>query len=132
MIRQVKKEFPGLVLANGGITSPAQAITMIEATGADGVGIARGSWGAPWIFRQTRELLTTGKMSEVTTGELLHAIRRHAELLNTHKGAHGLIEFRKHFAHFISGRPGAARLRARAVQVISLNDIDHLLHELAN
>lgn len=131
MIRQVKKEFPGLVLANGGITSPTEAVTMLNATGADGVGIARGSWGAPWIFRQTRELLTTGKVTEITTNELVSAIRRHATLLYTYKGAHGLIEFRKHFAHFISGRPGAARLRARAVQVTTLEDIDELLKELA-
>lgn len=131
MIRQVKKKFPGLVLANGGITTPQEAVAMLATTGVDGVGIARGSWGAPWIFRQTRELLDTGNITALTTPELVTAIRRHATLLYQLKGPHGLIEFRKHFAHFISGRPGAARLRAAAVQVTSLEDIEALLTELA-
>ncbi len=130
MIRQVKEKFPGLVLANGGIQTPQDAATMLEATGADGVGIARGSWGKPWIFRQTRELLETGHVTALTTDELKAAILRHAGLLLEHKGPHGLIEFRKHFAHFISGRPGAAQMRAAAVRVSTLDDVQKLVQQL--
>lgn len=130
MIRQVKEKFPGLVLANGGIQTPQDAKTMLDVTGVDGVGIARGSWGQPWIFRQTRELLETGQVTPVTTEELKAAIQRHASLLLEHKGPHGLIEFRKHFAHFISGRPGAAQMRAAAVRVSTLDDVRQLVTQL--
>lgn len=131
MIRQVKAQFPGLVLANGGIQSPQQAQQLLETTGADGVGIARGSWGAPWIFRQTRELLDHGAVTPITTAGLKLAIHRHAALMFEHKGAHGLIEFRKHFAHFISGRPGAAALRAAAVRVTTMDNVEQLLEQLS-
>lgn len=130
MIRQVKEKFPGLVLANGGIQTPQDAKTMLDVTGVDGVGIARGSWGQPWIFRQTRELLETGQVTPISTEELQAAILRHASLLLEHKGPHGLIEFRKHFAHFISGRPGAAQMRAAAVRVSTLDDVRDLVTQL--
>lgn len=131
MIREVKSRFTnGPVLANGGIQSPQDAKNMLEVTGVDGVGIARGSWGKPWIFKQTRELLETGVVTPTTTTELKDAILRHASFLLEHKGAHGLIEFRKHFAHFISGRPGVAQMRAAAVRVETLPDVENILGQI--
>ena len=42
--RGARARFKGLILANGGALSPAGAAELIEKTGADGVGIARGAW----------------------------------------------------------------------------------------
>lgn len=124
MIRAVKEKFSGLVLANGGITSPERVVTMLKETGADGVGIARGTWGQPWIFRQARQLIETGRYDTQTPDQTLAAIRRHAELSFEEKGAHGLIEFRKHFGNYIKGFPGAAQWRAKAVRVATMADVE--------
>ncbi len=62
MIKAVKQHFNGLVLANGGIFTPERVVSMLQETGADGVGIARGTWGSPWIFSQARQLLTTARL----------------------------------------------------------------------
>lgn len=123
MIRSVKGRFPGLVLANGGITSPERVKSMLDDTGADGVGIARGTWGQPWIFRQAREYLDTGSFRPAAPDEIGRTILRHAALLFEYKGAHGLIEFRKHFGKYIGGFPGAAEWRAKAVRVESMDDV---------
>lgn len=130
MIQQVKAAFPGLVLANGGITSAFQAIDMLTKTGADGVGIARGSWGQPWIFQQTRELLHNEHVSEISWFDIQQTIFSHAQLLFTLKGPHGLLEFRKHFAHYIKGRPRAAMFRQQAVRVETLVDVEKLLQNM--
>lgn len=132
MIKAVKAEFPGLVLANGGITTPERAQAMLEQTGADGVGIARGTWGQPWIFQQTRQLLETGAYQPVSGEHVIKTIRRHAELLFASKEQRGLLEFRKHFGHYIKGFPGAAHLRSRAVRVETLHDVDQILDDLAH
>lgn len=132
MIKAVKAEFPGLVLANGGITTPNQAQAMLHQTGADGVGIARGTWGQPWIFQQTRQLLDTGAYDPVSGEQVIATIRRHAESLFASKAAHGLLEFRKHFGHYIKGFPGAAELRARAVRVETLEQVTSILDDIAH
>lgn len=130
MIRAVKNEFPGIVLANGGITTPERAQEVLTATGADGVGVARGSWGRPWVFRQVKEFLRSAQYQPVTWIDIRQATWRHAELLGAAKGAHGLIEFRKHFAHALHHLPGAAAYRARAVRVNTLDDVRTILDEI--
>ena len=46
----VRAAFPRIVLANGGIYDPETAKSILHHTKADGVGIARGSWGSPLDF----------------------------------------------------------------------------------
>ena len=46
-----------VVLGSGDLFSPAACVAMLERTGVDGVSIARGAIGNPWIFSQTRALL---------------------------------------------------------------------------
>lgn len=130
MIRQVKQKFKGLVLANGGIFTPERVVSMLAETAADGVGIARGSQGQPWIFQQARQLLATGRYDPLDQHAMIKTIQRHAQLLFEAKGQHGLIEFRKHFASYIAGRPGAAALRAQAVRVESLDDVGRIVTQL--
>ncbi|MHC4996383.1 MAG: tRNA dihydrouridine synthase [Planctomycetota bacterium] len=54
-------------IGNGDVKTPFDARAMIEATGCDGVMIARAALGAPWIFRDTHALLSTGAISEELT-----------------------------------------------------------------
>jgi len=130
MIRQVKERFSGIVLANGGITSPEEAVTMLTQTTADGVGIARGSWGQPWIFSQVRQLITAGQFQAVTKQTILSTLLRHAELSFAAKGSRGLLEFRKHAAHYLRGQPGAADFRRQAVTVSTLDDVKRLIERI--
>ncbi len=130
MIRRVKQRFKGVVLANGGIFTPERVVTMLEETGAGGVGIARGAWGQPWIFRQTRQLLNGQRIAPVSREELMSAVLRHARLLFENKGPHGLLEFRKHFACYIAGFPGAAKWRRQAVTVTTLGEVQALVDGL--
>ena len=46
------------VVLNGGIFSASDAKRAFEETGADGVMIARGAINYPWIFRETKKLLS--------------------------------------------------------------------------
>jgi tRNA-U20-dihydrouridine synthase len=50
------------VIANGDITSPQKARTVLHQTGADGIMIGRAAQGRPWIFREIQHYLDTGTL----------------------------------------------------------------------
>jgi nifR3 family TIM-barrel protein len=56
-IASVKRRFAGrTILGSGDILTPADAIAMLRQTGVDGVTLARGVIGNPWMFRQVADL----------------------------------------------------------------------------
>jgi len=122
-IAEVKKAFKGIVIANGGIHSPEDAERMLQETGADGVGIARGAWGRPWIFRQIKSYLAEHTYDHPTWDAIVKTIIEHAELALTKKSEYGLIELRKHLAWYVKGIPNASALRQRLVQVKTMEDL---------
>lgn len=130
MLNDVRKIWPGILLANGGIYSPEKAKEILDATKVDGLGIARGAWGQPWIFQQTKDYLNKGQYKNMTWEETKEIIIKHAELSLQTKGTYGLIELRKHLAHYIKGIPGAGEIRAKLVQVKELADITSALQSI--
>ncbi|NBW97597.1 MAG: tRNA-dihydrouridine synthase family protein, partial [Planctomycetia bacterium] len=50
------------VLGSGDLFSPQACVAMLRETGVDGVSVARGAIGNPWIFAQTLALLRGGPM----------------------------------------------------------------------
>ena len=60
IIRQVKEAVQIPVIGNGDVTSGERAAALREQTGCDGVMIARGAQGNPWIFSDLLEYEETG------------------------------------------------------------------------
>ncbi|MEA2007007.1 MAG: tRNA-dihydrouridine synthase [Patescibacteria group bacterium] len=128
LIKKIKKSFPSKsVIANGGIFSPENAKKVLEKTGADGVAIARGALGNPWIFSQTKDLLKTGKYSVPTKDETKKVTLRHANLMKKFKGDKSITEFRKHLGWYFKSIPGAKKLRQKLFEI---NGYDELEEEL--
>ncbi|MFA4872364.1 MAG: tRNA-dihydrouridine synthase [Patescibacteria group bacterium] len=127
MISEVKKLFTGIVIANGGIYSPVLAKEMVEATHADGLGIARGALGRPWIFRQIREYLASGTYHEPTWDEKKQYIMEHVKLALEAKGPYGIIEMRKHLAWYVKGLPRAKKIREELVKVKTLEEVQRII-----
>ena len=125
MIKQVKKKFKGIVLGNGGINIPEDAKKMM-ATGVDGVGLARGVYGKPYLFKQIKDYLIKDSYLEIDRKLLKKIILEHAKLAFKTKGDHGLVELRKHLLWYVSGFSGAKNLRKELVEVKSLKDIQNI------
>ena len=51
---------------------------------------------------------------------------RHAQYQVEHYGEHGMIQLRKHLPWYFKGVPGFRHLRAAAVKVESLDDVERL------
>ena len=87
IIRQVKEAVSIPVIGNGDVTSPQKAEELVKQTGCDGIMIARGAQGNPWIFSEMITYEETGVLPErPSLEEIRDMMLRHARLQLKYKG----------------------------------------------
>ncbi|GAB6986359.1 tRNA dihydrouridine synthase DusB [Nocardioides pyridinolyticus] len=120
------------VLGNGDIWEAADALRMVEQTGAAGVVVGRGCLGRPWLFRDLAAAFAGEEVATLPTlGEVAAMMRRHAELLCQHMGEErGCKEFRKHVSWYLKGFRAGGEMRRSLGLVDSLAALDLLLADL--
>ncbi|HYF74372.1 MAG TPA: tRNA dihydrouridine synthase DusB [Nocardioides sp.] len=120
------------VLGNGDIWEAADALRMVEQTGAAGVVVGRGCLGRPWIFRDLAAAFAGEQVAMLPNlGEVAAMMRRHAELLCQHLGEErGCKEFRKHVTWYLKGFAAGGEMRRSLGLVDSLAALDRLLADL--
>ncbi|WP_297699661.1 tRNA dihydrouridine synthase DusB [Mycobacterium sp.] len=120
------------VLGNGDIYDASDALTMMAATGCDGVVIGRGCLGRPWLFAELSAAFTgSPPPTPPTLGEVADIVRRHGQLLSAHFGEDkGMRDIRKHIAWYLHGFPAGSELRRALAMVKSLDELDSLLDGL--
>ena len=120
------------VLGNGDIWEAADALRLIERTGADGVVVGRGCLGRPWLFRDLAAAFAGLPAPALPSlGEVAAMIRRHAELLADLLGEdRGLRDMRKHMAWYLKGFAVGPEIRAPLGMVSALAELDALLAQL--
>jgi nifR3 family TIM-barrel protein len=144
-IKQARNYFGGVILANGGINDSGEAERVLRETEVDGLGIARGAMGNPWIFKELKKTLSLRGGAQATTrqsrvflpagrqgfaiarNDMKKTILKHAKLAEKLKGEQGIVEMRKHLCWYVQGLPGAKRLREKLVKVSNINDIKKII-----
>lgn len=132
VIADVKDNVKVPVIGNGDVFSGEDAVRMIEETGCDGVMIARGALGNPWIFRDAIALWR-GEPKPVTLldNQRIHMLLDHLALISAHKGDNVAVrEIRKHVGWYVRGMRGAASVRRKANQIVELSEMEKLLRSL--
>jgi len=127
--RAVHSSFGGVVLANGGVNTPAQGLELLKETGACGLGVARGALGNPWIFQQLKAAYIDKPISRPPGDDVFRTALEHAKLLSDLKGDRGIIQMRKHLCWYLQQVPGTKKLRQMAVKVTSVQDVADLLRQ---
>lgn len=129
IIRQVKEAVKIPVIGNGDIFTPQDAKRMLEETGCDGLMIARGARGNPWLFSRTNHYLDTGELlPEPSVCEIADMILRHARLQVEMKGEeNGMKEMRKHIAWYTAGLPHSASIRRECNLLETMDELEKLM-----
>ena len=131
IIRQVKEAVSIPVIGNGDIFTPEDGKRMLAETGCDGLMVARGAKGNPWIFKRLTHYLDTGELlPPPTKEEKKEMILRHARMQVELKGEYqGIREMRKHVAWYTAGCPGSSALRNDVNLVETLAELEELIEE---
>lgn len=112
IIRQVKEAVNIPVIGNGDVFTPEDAFRLKEISNCDGIMIARGSMGNPWIFKQIQRRLKGERVLEVTPQEKIDMCLRHYELAIKNDGEYKAIrEMRKHASWYLKGLPRSSEIR---------------------
>lgn len=128
IIKAARPLVSGVLLANGGVVDVASGQELLRETQADGLGIARGAMGKPWIFDEVKN---QNREFRIENRDVYAIAIRQAELADKLLGQQGIVEMRKHLCWYIAGFPGAGELRAKLVQVKTLNEIKEILKNTA-
>ena len=118
------------IVGNGDIRSADDAVRMRRETRCAGLMIARGCLGNPWIFRETRDLLS-GRDPAPRPGaaERFAVMLRHRDLVRDGHvdDRRSAFEFRKHLGWYSKGLPNAAQLRVQLFGIESLDSVETVL-----
>lgn len=118
IIRQVKAAVRIPVIGNGDIFSGQAALQMLEQTGCDGIMVARGAEGNPWIFAEITKALAGEPYQGPTLAERKAMILEHLQLAIDQKGEFaGMQEMKKHLLWYTKGLAGAAALRRELMEL---------------
>ena len=131
VITAVKQAVSIPVLGNGDIYTAADALSMMAETGCDGVMIARGAMGNPWIFSEIRAALEGGDFTLPSASERFEVALTQVREMITEKGERvGVAEAKKHLAWYCHGMEGAAAARSRLMQAVSYEELAAILREM--
>ncbi len=135
-VRAVKAALRAIPLVvNGDCRSPADALAMLDASGADAVMVGRAAVGRPWIVGAVAAALAGRPFAPPSATERLAAAIEHVEAILEALGPDkGLRHARKHLAayaeHAGPASPARDALRRRLVTATEARDVAPLLRQV--
>ncbi len=129
-IKKLKENLQIPVIANGDIFSVEDFIKVMDLTKADGVMLARGAMGNPFLFKEIKDYIKTGNYKEPSPIEIIDQLIDQYKLELKYKEEKLVVtQMRKHLSWYIKGLENSSKIRDL---VNKLKTIDEVMDELEN
>ncbi len=129
IIARVKQAVSIPVIGNGDIFTAPQALERMRQSGVDGIMVARGAQGNPWIFRDILALLQGRPLPPAPSGaEKLSVALEHAQMLCKLRGERVAIPaLRKHMCSYLKGTQGVGAVREAVCHAESYSRLEEIM-----
>lgn len=132
-IKDIKSIMTVPLVISGDIFTLDDAINAQEMTNADGIMVARGALGNPYLIKQIDHYFKTGeKLSNPTLEDQIRYLNEYALELIKLKGEYVAIhELRGIAPHFFKGYPNTKQIRLRlATEIETFSDLEKILNDI--
>ncbi len=121
------------VFGNGDVLDGPSAKYFKDTYGVDGLMIARGSYGNPWVFKEVKHFIKTGELLPAPDiHERIRISGIHLKRSVEWKGERqAMMEMRKHWGHYFKGFPNFKQYRVRMMQIDAYDEMLALMDEVA-
>jgi len=128
-IPKIKEVVKIPVVLNGNVLTAEDVKKAFDETDADGVMIARGAIGNPWIFSDAKQLLKDGIIkNKITFEKKIKICLRHLELAIKVKGERrAILEHRKFYSGYLKGLYNASQMRQALMTPVDYNAVEEIL-----
>lgn len=124
IIKKVKEAVTIPVIGNGDVHSCTDGLAMIQTTGCDGVMVGRAALGNPWLF--------SGSEKPATLAARLPLIKRYLQLAQQFLPVNRvLFRVKLQVIKFLTGLPGATRMRLAVIDCTNIEELTGFLDQLA-
>jgi len=131
VIAEVKKALTIPVIASGDVFSEQLAGKMLSETKCDGLVIARGSFGNPWIFKEIKEFLKTGKiLPKPERKKVVKVMLEHlGSSVDFYGERNGVILYRKFFGWYTKGIRNIRPLREQSSRAKTRLEMESMINK---
>jgi len=126
-IKKIKENAGIPIIGNGDVFTGQKAAEMLDI--ADGVMIARGAIGDPYIFERVIKYLKTGKEQELDYNKGIKAYKEYIALSKKYKTVR-LQRIKYLGSNFIKGVEGASSIRSELMQLRDIKSIEAFVKKL--